>query len=283
MVNIIATNIYNQSITLTNNNLFKLINIEGLAPVKSDIKTITTENIAGEIYATSKDEKRTITFQFEFDESAKQGLNSLCSIFRKNQIVTLTFDEYYINCYVDDINFDMYSEKVPCQIVTQCLYPYFKSNNRFKFNFVTNIINKLEFPTCFYPSGQEFGEIREYQTYFINNQSNIDCGCLIELNVLSEFNGLTITNLTNGSILNINVPDTLTEGFYMYLDLESDIKTFRGINESGVAINLLKYINLNTNLFYLSPNENEIEISTQSVDEKSYIEMSFNYLKDWVM
>ena len=59
MVNIIATNIYNQSITLTNNNLFKLINIDGLNPVKSDIKTITTENIAGEIYATSKDEKRT--------------------------------------------------------------------------------------------------------------------------------------------------------------------------------------------------------------------------------
>ena len=127
MRSILVTNATGNSIELLHNDKFyKLVNIDGLSPVLSNLKSVDIETIPGELFTTSKDSKRTLTFQFYLDSNAIDGINLLCSVFQKNQSIEIKIDDCFIEARVESIDTNPFSNKVGCQIVVQCFYPYFK-------------------------------------------------------------------------------------------------------------------------------------------------------------
>lgn len=285
MHSIVVDNGLNSLELMHNENYYKLVSVTGLGPVSSVLKSNDIPTIPGELFATSKDVKRTLTFQFFLDVNPGEGANKLFSIFRKNKSLKITFDDYYIEGRVSDPDYDPYSEKVPVQITCECFYPYFKSNIRNIFNISSNVINNLEFSVNFPVIGIPFSNLVNNQQYIIDNKSNIDCGCVIDMYVISYLKHITIENITNNSKLEIELPESLSEGYRIHIDLESVEQKFTARNEFmyNEPYYILNDINLDNTLLFLSPGQNILKVYTDSITENIDTTISFNYLKDWVI
>ena len=268
-----------------NENYYKLVSVSGLGPVSSILKSNDIPTIPGEFFATSKDTKRTLTFQFYLDFNASEGANKLFSIFQKNKSLKITFDDYYIEGRVSDPDYDPYSEKVPVQITCECFYPYFKSNERNSFDISPNIVNNFEFSVDFPKNGIQFSRLENNKQYTIYNDSNIKCGCVIDMYVLSYLKHITIENITNNSKLEIEIEDGLSSGYRIHIDLESVESKFTARNELmyNEPYFILNDINLNNILLYLSPGTNKLKVYTDEITENIETTISFNYIKDWVI
>lgn len=287
MRSILVTNATGNSIELLHNDKFyKLVNIDGLSPVLSNLKSVDIETIPGELFTTSKDSKRTLTFQFYLDSNAIDGINLLCSVFQKNQSIEIKIDDCFIEARVESIDTNPFSNKVGCQIVVQCFYPYFKYIERSIINVDSNISNRLEFPVEFTMGGISLGEIENGNTISIYNKSNISSGCKIDIYVYSYLKHINILNTTNNSRLEIETNDSddiINHGYIIHADLESTKKDITAKNTLNEPYPVINYVNLEKELFYLSPGQNLINIITDDITENVNITFSYNPLKDWVM
>ena len=287
MHNIIVSNATGNEIELLHNdNFYKLVNIDGMSPVPSSLKSLDVETIPGELFTTSKDSKRTLTFQFYLDSNAIDGINMLCSVFQKNQAIEIKIDDYFIEARVETIDTNPFSDKVECQIVVQCFYPYFKSIERRIINTDSNISNRLEFPVEFTMGGISLGELENGNTLSIYNESNISSGCKIDLYVYSYLKHVNILNATNNSRLEIEIDnndDIINHGYVIHADLESTRKDITARNTLNEPYPIINYVNLEKELFYLSPGQNMINIITDAITENVNVTFSYNPLKDWVM
>lgn len=274
---------YTEKLELTNNEeLYKLVSVDGLNPVKNSIKSNDCFTTPGLFYTSSKDEARTLTFQFYLDSNAKVGLDMLCKYFIKDEAVTITIDSYYIDGYVETIDFDMFSDKVACQVIVQCMYPYFKSVDTVTHNLQVGIENMLEFPYIPTSAGAPYAELASGNNITIANDSNIKSGLNITLIIEQAITGFKILNLNNGSEVQVTNPDGFEDNTRVYIDTENEHKTLNYIDIYGEH-SLLNFIDLDKPLLYLSVGTNVIRIECNNISETCYAYINYNFAKDWII
>jgi hypothetical protein len=119
----------------------RLVNIDGLAAVKTDVRMVDSGTDAGGLYISSRDPERNIVLTVEFDPDHSSPENStvtglrqkLSKIFApQNRVELLFYHEYFnevmfIVGTVESNDPTLFSEETQTTISILCEYPYFQS------------------------------------------------------------------------------------------------------------------------------------------------------------
>lgn len=244
-------------LNLSNNEkYFKLVNIDGLNPTKTNIYSSDVYTVEGSTFNYAKNETRNIVIELYLNEDRQNAKKELLKAFSNRKKITLEFDnKYTIDGYVESIDYNFFSNKIACQISVLCLYPYFKSINTTKY-ILNGVENLLKFPFCTPEPGIPFGNITT-ENNIILNESNIDAGFFIEVFFSGYTNKLTITNHTNQTYLTIDTD--FRENDVLKINTFDVVKSFELNGES-----VLNYVKTGNKFLYLNPGNNSISFECSS-------------------
>ena len=267
MLDVSVTGYYGYSLNLANNEeLFKLVSIEGLNPTKTNIYSSDVFTVDGSTFNYAKDDTRNIVFNLIL-VNAEKAKNEILKTFTNRKKIKMLFkNRYQIEGYVENIEYNFFENKIACQISVICLYPYFKDTNVSKY-ILTNIVNLLEFPFNAPPSGIPFGDITTNNFVDIINESNLDTGMIIEVNFLNSVNNITITNLTNRSFINVN--KNFSAGDILTINTYDVIKKIE-LNGNSV----INYVTIGESFIYLSAGNNRLTFKASTGDQNAVIEIT---------
>ena len=256
-------------LNLSNNEkLFKISNINGLNPTKTNIYSSDIYTVIGSTFNYAKDETRNIVIELFFGDDTKTAKSEIMKAFSNRKKITLYFDnKYSIEGYVESIDYNFFSNTIACQISILCLYPYFKSIESTVYTF-EGCLNLLTFPFCAPEPGIPFGNITN-TTNTVYNQSNIDSGMIIEVYFGGYTNNLTIMNHTNNTYISIKkefLPDDT-----LIIDTFNVVKTFKLNNES-----IINNVFIGNEFLYLNPGRNTISFDCTSGVENVTMQITCN-------
>lgn len=235
-----ATNKYNQTLQITQSNLFQLVAVSGITPPKANVNTAELASMDGSAFNSSKLQNRNIVLTIQPTGNVEQGRLTLYQYFKVKQPVSLEIitanRDVIIDGYIENMEIDVNANPQTVQISIICPDPWFKAKTPQVINLDTNP------KTIASASDDEVGAI------FTATMSGAVENPVITDSTTAQSFGLTYT-FQSGDILTIN--------------------TRRGekavsVNRSGTITNLLNYITATTKWIALATGNNSIGYNADS-------------------
>lgn len=257
MLKVTIKNEYDETLSITHNEeCFKVTNIEGLNPPKRTIYSSNVYTIPGEVYNYSKDEKRNIVIEMYLVNNVSLDKYYLVKFFRSKAKITLYFDNtYFIEGYVETLNYNQFDNKVACQISIMCLYPYFQSIRQQEYYYI-GLNNLFTFPFSIDENGVPLGELINNSGVEAIINHGIETGCYIEMTFNNNGENLELVNTVNNSKIIIN--RSFNQGDQLVVDLTGINKRFT-LN----GLNIISDVVPTNDLLYLSNGNNFISYNVQ--------------------
>ena len=185
MFELILENKAGDQLIFDQNSPFTVTEIQGLNPPEATINTSSLALIDGEKYNSSKMQMRTINVAFAIEVQAAKNRIKVYKVLKSKQWVKFTYIGQYRHVYIEgyiqsiDITYFEIKQVVTCSIL--CPSPYFKEAQQIV-NEMRSIISAFHFP---FASTAEpelvFSYISNDVGITIENDSDVDCGMIIEL------------------------------------------------------------------------------------------------------
>lgn len=243
MFEIILENRAGQQLIFNDNSPFTVTEIQGLNPPSSTINTSQLALIDGAKFNSSKMNMRMLNIAFAIEKEAAKNRIEVFKVLKSKQWVKFYYTGEYRSVFIEgyiqniDINYFEMKQIVTCGIL--CPSPYFQEAQQIV-NEMRNIISSFHFP--FYSTEDPqlvFSYISTDVGITIENESDIDCGMIIELYARS--------NITNPKIYNYNTQEYIGLNFTMQAADLITIDTRQGTKtatllRNGVESSVFNYV-----------------------------------------
>ena len=252
------------------NRNYCVVGIQGLTPPATAVN-ISDGAGDGSYYNSSRVEKRNIVIDIILNGDIETNRQRLYKIFNLKKPCEIYFKNSNRNVkitgYVEIVDGDLFVEREQMQISIICPRPFFEDLNTI-YTELSKILKMFEFP--FEISNPiPFSEIVDYPLCTINNTGDVECGCILSINIFSAVEGLTVYNVTKQEFFALNY--SFIAGDEIIINTVSGnlgVKVIR----NGVEINLLNYVKMNSKWFQLEQGDNDFTYTTTSgADDAVYI------------
>lgn len=240
MLKISVKNKYNQTLQITQNNKYAVVEVTGLTPPKANINTSNLATKDGSVFNSSKLQNRNIVIDIVPTGDCEAARLDLYKYFRGKQICTLYIEtstrKVMIDGYVESVTANLYENPQKVQMSIICPDPWFKSETPQVINFDTN-------PKT------------------INSDSDDDTGVIITATMSGAASDPSFTNSTTGETFSLDYD--FQSGDVLTVDTRRGSKSVK-VLRSGATINLLNYITSATKWIYLITGNNTITYNAAS-------------------
>ena len=260
LTNIICSN-GNDSIDLCGDDVV-IVDIQGVSPSEI-VNTAKSHSMDGGIVQSMSCDVRNITFVLQFIsdvESKKALLYKVFAMKKQGQMIyKLSSQTFYIDYYVEKIEVPPMKYPLIAQISLICVDPYFKTNE--KVIPMQGITPMWKFPWEIPESGFEFAVQSPDRIARINNDGEVETGCIFELNAIAY--------VKNPKLQNINTFEWIELNFEMQADDVIVINTIKGqksitLKRNGITTNIINYKVWGSTFLQLVCGLNEIVCDAQS-------------------
>lgn len=243
-------------ITLTQNDKYTIMNVDGLAPPTATINVAVNANFDGSTYTSSRMGERNIVIQFAIEGNVEQNRIELYKVLRPKAPCRVRYTNnhrnVYIDGYVESFDCNFFNEKEVAQISILCPYPYFSDDMDVDFDFST-ITPLFEFPFDIDSDGIEFSTIVLGEEKNIINNGDIETGMLIQFTAAGGVtNPKLINTVTNEKVL-VNL--SLSAGDVLEINTNRGKKSVKLIH-NGVISNQINALDKTSKWLQLEVGDN---------------------------
>ena len=243
-------------ITLTQNDKYTIMNVDGLAPPTAAINVAVNANFDGSTYTSSRMGERNIVIQFAIEGNVEQNRIELYKVLRPKAPCRVRYSNnhrnVYIDGYVESFDCNFFNEKEVAQISILCPYPYFSDEIDVDFDFST-ITPLFEFPFDIDSDGIEFSTIVLGEEKNIINNGDIETGMLIQFTAAGGVtNPKLINTVTNEKVL-VNL--SLSAGDVLEINTNRGKKSVKLIH-NGVISNQINALDKTSKWLQLEVGDN---------------------------
>lgn len=243
-------------ITLTQNDKYTIMNVDGLAPPTAAINVAVNANFDGSTYTSSRMGERNIVIQFAIEGNVEQNRIELYKVLRPKAPCRVRYSNnhrnVYIDGYVESFDCNFFNEKEVAQISILCPYPYFSDDMDVDFDFST-ITPLFEFPFDIDSDGIEFSTIVLGEEKNIINNGDIETGMLIQFTAAGGVtNPKLINTVTNEKVL-VNL--SLSAGDVLEINTNRGKKSVKLIH-NGVISNQINALDKTSKWLQLEVGDN---------------------------
>ncbi len=209
MFELILENKAGDQLTFDQNSPFTVTEIQGLNPPEANINTSPLALMDGEKFNSSKMQMRTINVAFAIEVQAAKNRIEVYKVLKSKRWVKFTYIGQYRHVYIEgyiqsiDITYFEMKQVVTCSIL--CPSPYFKEAQQIV-NEMSSIVPAFHFPFASTASPQlVFSYINNDVGITIDNDSDVDCGMIIELYARDAISNPKIFNYLTQEYIGIEI------------------------------------------------------------------------------
>ena len=268
---LIIKNYKGESYELTHNyERYYVKSITGLTPPSAVINTSVSGSYDGSFYNSSRLEQRNIVITLGLKGKVEENRQRLYSIFPMKKECEVYFKNRYrdvkIKGYVESIEGDIFVQREEIQISIICPNPYFETPISVECE-MSRTVPLFEFPFSIAKANPiSFGKILDKPTCNIYNNGDVDCGCIITINVFDSLTG------------NPRITNEVTHEFMQFnntLLMSKDVITIN--TNYGKMRATMRRVGLDVNLLpYLSNDSTWIKLAT-GLNTLSFTDVQKNY------
>lgn len=272
------------TLDLVHNNMFWLVNADGITQADTDVATIVIGGIDGDIINNIQAQPRSIIFDLRIkpDVNVETAKRAILQIIKLKQSCTLQWTQngrtFTIDGVVDYVTMPRFNNAVTMQVSIHCSQPFWEDLqdvlteiNQYKdlHYFTDNPHDMLYFPA----EGIPFGEYDTSRTRTFENTGDVSVGMVIEILAYD-----TVTNPIiydqNGNFFGVGYGDksvTMAAGDKIVIDTKAGEKS---VKLNGTT-NLLDKIKPRSTWLQLAAGVNEFSINS---DDASTENMAFTLI-----
>lgn len=242
---------------------YAVIGVQGLTRPPTAVNTGTGGTVDGTFYNSSRVEQRNIVIDVILNGDIETNRQRLYKIFSIKKPCTIYFVNKNRNVqivgYVEVLEGDLFVQREQMQISIICPRPFFEDLKTI-YTELSKIVRKFQFPFTIEESEPiPFSEIVDYPLCTINNTGDVECGCIMTVEILQLVSGAVVTGLT---IYNITQQTFFGFNYSFKTGDTIAINTISGqmgvtLTRNGQTTNLLNYIKAGSSWFKLSVGEND--------------------------
>ena len=247
---------------------YYIIGVQGLTRPPTAVNSSTGGTVDGSFYNSSRVEQRNIVIDIVLNGDIETNRQRLYQIFPTKTKCTIYFENanrnVQIDGYVETLEGDLFVQREQMQVSIICPRPYFEDLETI-YTELSQIVRKFEFPFAIEESDPiPFSEIVDYPLCTINNGGDVECGCIMTIQISDLVSGATLTGLT--------IYNTTTQTFFGLNRAfrngdEITINTISGqmgvtLTRNGQVYNLLNNVTANSTWFRLSVGDNNFTFSS---------------------
>lgn len=247
-------------ITLTQNESnYQIINIEGLNPPNAQINLSTIAGLDGAKFNSSILETRNIVIYVKLNgEIEKNRINlynyvptkDWCKFYYENENRNV-----YIDCYVESVEVNPFSNNEIMQISLICPQPYFKDLDEI-ISDISKVLNAFKFPFSINENEPiPISIIENNRITNVYNNSESETGLIITVEVLGKVNKILIRNTGTGDTFTINNTDGFIAGDTITINTNKGEKSVT-LSRNGAVNNLFGKLVFGSIFFQLSIGDN---------------------------
>lgn len=199
----------NNILTLTQNESnFQVYDIEGLNPPKAQINTSNIAGIDGTKFNSSKLEPRNIVIYIKLNGNVEANRIYLYSFFPTKEYCKIYYKnnsrDVYIEGYVETVEVTSFTNNEVMQVSILCPAPFFRGIDEIVDD-ISKAIGKFEFPFAINENAPiPFSTIDNSRITDVYNNSEVETGVIVEVNVRGAVNSLQIKNTETGESIKLN-------------------------------------------------------------------------------
>lgn len=251
---------------------YAIIGVQGLTPPATAVNTSTGGILDGTFHNLSRVEQRNIVITIHLNGDIEKNRQNLYKVFNLKKPCMIFFRnenrDVKIKGYVETLEGDLFENGETIQISIICPRPYFEDLNEL-YTQLSKIVKMFEFP-FFRDVPEVIAEITEYPQCSIINSGDVECGCVIDIEIDDAVTDLNIYNTTKQEYLSFAYE--FSGGDEIIISTVSG-NMYAKLIRNGSEINLLNYIKNGSTWFKLEVGENIFTFSVTSgnVDSVSMI------------
>lgn len=249
---------------------YAIIGVQGLTPPVTAVNTSTGGTLDGTFHNLSRVEQRNIVITIHLNGDIERNRQNLYKVFNLKKPCMIYFRnenrDVKIKGYVETLEGDLFENGETIQISIICPRPYFEDANTI-YTELSKILKIFQFPFAL-SEPVEMASITEYPQCSVINTGDVECGCLIDVEIDEAVTNLNLYNTTKQEYLSFEYEFAAND--------EVIISTISGemfakLIRNGTEINLLNYIKNNSTWFKLEVGENifTFSVTSGSVDSVS--------------
>lgn len=287
-----------QGVDVNHNNGLLITEIEGLGPVKADLKFTELSTTDGRIANSKTLEGRDITIHalFTWANTIEEARLSSYKFFPIGTPVTFQIetDNRLAETvgYVETNEPEIFSEECGCSIGVACESPFFLASDGIKETIFSSVVPLFEFN---YHDGEsydgdeyeneghdpvtEFGEVIHKKSSIVYYEGDVETGCTIEITAIGEVRNVTIYNLMTSErmIIDTGKLETLTGSGFNSGD-RLTICTIPGkksmtLLRNGETTNVLNILGRHSDWFMLARGDNVFSYIAEYGEENVYFKV----------
>lgn len=257
MLKITATNLYNQSLQVTQNSLFR-VTAEGLNPPTGTVFTADLATKDGSLYNASKVNNRNVILNiWPSGRDVEACRLELYKVFKVSKFVRLHIETGSRNCtidgYVEDMPADFDSMAQQMQVSIICPDPFLVANTETTANVTTAA-----------------------QAVTVANSGDFETGAIFEITATGACSGITIANSTRSETFNINV--TMAAGDKLVLNTKRGEKSLTLQHTGESPVNILNLMEQDSEWPLLQPGNNSVLFNASEGGANATMKVTFSAL-----
>lgn len=273
-------NIKNNILTLTQKEEdYQIIGITGLTPPSAQINTSKIAGLDGSQFNSSTLNERNIVITIKLNGDVEKNRINLYSFFRSKEWCRFYYENdtrnVYIEGYVESFDGDLFSNREIMQISILCPNPYFKDAEEI-LDDISKSLAAFEFPFAIESPGVEISTIDTTRITNVCNNSEIETGIIIEIDLLSAANKIQITNITTGETFTLN--HSFVENDKIIIDTNKGNKSVTLIRDAE-TINLFTKMRRGSKFFQLNIGDNFFSYLVDDGNNDDAIHIIFKHYK----
>lgn len=235
---------------------YAIVHVDGLTPPKSLINTSVGGVMDGAFYNSARVDQRNIVLTVVLNGDIEGNRQRLYKMFPQKSPCIIYFSNANRNVkitgYVEAMEADLFVQREQMQISLICPRPFWESLEVL-YHELSRITKLFEFPFAI-STPIPFSEILSTPLCTIKNDGDVECGCVITVEISDAVSDLKIYNMTTGELFGFD--------YNFIAGDEVTISTVSGkmgvsMKRSGETINMLNYVTSNSSWFRLALGDND--------------------------
>lgn len=262
MLHIIVENENGDSMELTNNPAFDVLEVVGTNPPVAAINTVVVSGFDGSRFNSSRVEQRNIVITLNIQHPIERNRLTLYQFFSVKKWVRIRYKtatrDVFCDGYVESFENNPFTQLQQPQISIICPNPFWQADADTVVNF-TGSTALFEFPFSIPSEGIPFSTVL-IEGQQIVNVGEIETGAIITFSALGNVKNPQFNNLTTGEYFGVDVQ--LYNGDSVILDTIQGEKSVRKVS-SGSSTNLLSARTAGSKWLQFQAGENLLSYSAE--------------------
>lgn len=245
-------------LTLTNNEKYNVLSVDGLAPPTATVNTTTNATSDGATFNSSKINERNIVIQLAIEGDVEKNRIELYRYFKVKQPCKVLYKngtrDIFINGYVESFECNFFEMKEVAQISILCPRPFFETQDEIDFDFAS-VTGLFEFPFSIDSDGIEFSELVVGEERNVVNHGDVETGMIIKFTAAGACTNPSIYNTETNEGIKVNVE--MAEGDVLEINTNKGSKSIT-LNSDGVITNKINALDRSSTWLQLESGDNSL-------------------------